>query len=203
MSTVLAVDGAPYRLLSGWVSMVRAGLMWLVWCVPLITAPAAVVGLLRSVRRIGSGEPGPTLTESPRLVREQFWPALRLAGMLAAGSGVVASATFGPSPGGAWDVVLPIVVLPVGATWLLVAQWAFPVLEQRGDGARAALAYAYLRAIRRPDLALVSAVGGIAIVVVGLVLPAAVWIPYWLSVPALLAGLGTITSRQAAPAATT
>lgn len=203
MTSLMAVDGLPYRVLGGWVAMVRASLIWLLCCLPVVTAPAATVGLLRSVRQIGAGETGPSLSDSLRLVREHFWPALRLAAALGAGCALVASAVLGPSPGGAWDAVLPLVVLPIAAMWILVSQWAFPVIEQRSDGARSALAYAYLRTIRRPDLAFVSTVGGVAVVAVGLLLPPAVWIPYWLTMPALWAGIVTITSRQAGLACTT
>jgi hypothetical protein len=198
MTYLLDVEGLPYRVLAGWVGMVRAGLVWLLCCLPIVTAPAATVILLRTVGPIAAGESAPGLAESLRLLRQEFWPALRLAATVVLGCGLVASALLGPSPGGAWDVVLPAVVLPVAVTWALVSQWAFPVIAQRADGARAALRYAYLRAIRRPDLALISTVGSVAILAVGLVLPGAVWIPYWLTVPALWAGLVTVTSRQAA-----
>lgn len=201
MTHLLAVDGLPYRVLAGWVSLLRATAIWLVLCLPVVTAPAATVVLLRSVHRVLAGESAPGFADSVRLVRAGFWPALRLAAVLAAGWLVVVSALLGPSPGGLFDTILPMVAVPVAITWVLTSQWAFPVLEQRFDGVRAALRYSYLRAIRRPDLALASAVGSVAVLAVGLVLPTTVWVPYWLTVPALWAVLVSVTSRRAAASA--
>lgn len=197
MTQLLSIDGPLYRLLSGWVAFVRAGLLWLMFCLPIVTAPAAIVVLLRSLHLLTSGKGAPTTAEAWTLVRHCFWPALRLAAVLLVGYAIVVSAVFGPSPGGIWDSLLPMVTIPVAVTWVLVSQWSFAVIEERSDGAKAAFRYAYLRAIRRPDLAVASTLGSATLVVVGLVLPTTVWLPYWLTVPALWALLTTTTSRRA------
>jgi hypothetical protein len=197
MTPLLAVDGLPYRLLSGWVALMRASLVWVLFSLPLVTAPAAVVVLIHTVRRVFAGEPPPGVGESWRMVRANLWQALALAGLVAAGSFVVVSALLGPSPGGVFDVILPVVAIPVAATWFLACQWSFAVIEERRDGALAALRYAYLRAIRRLDLAVVSLLGTIALLLAGLALPAAVWIPYWIVAPSLWATLVSATSRRA------
>lgn len=197
MTQLLAVDGPLYRVLSGWVAFVRAGVLWLVFSLPIVTAPSSTVVLLHSLHNMTAGKAAPTVAESWRLVRHNFWPALRLGAVQVLGYGVAVSAILGPSPGGIWDTVLPMVTIPVAITWVLVSQWSFAVLEERSDGATAALQYAYLRAIRRPDLAAAGALGSFVLVAVGLVLPATVWLPYWLTVPALWALLTTLTSRRA------
>lgn len=199
MSGLLAVDGLPYRLLAGWVALLRASVVWLLLCLPVVTAPAATVVLVRTVTRIADGTTTPTLAESWREARACFASALRLAVFTVAGSVVTASALLGPSPGGSWGAVLPVVVVPVSVTWLIAVQWSFPLLAVRGNGARDALRCSYLRAIRRPDLAALCAVGTAALLVVGVLLPTTVWVPYWLSVPALWAWLATVTSGRATP----
>lgn len=199
MNQLLTVDALPYRVLNGWVALLRASLVWLLLSLPLVTAPAAVLVLIRTARRILAGEPPPTLRESWRLALASLGPAWTLAGLLAAGSLVVVSALLGPSPGGVFDVILPVVAIPVAATWLLAVQWSFVLLDERGDGPLAALRYAYLRAVRRPDLAVLSLLGSLALPVVGLALPTAIWLPYWIVVPALWAVLVSVTSRRAAP----
>jgi uncharacterized membrane protein YesL len=199
MSGLVAVDGLPYRLLAGWAGLLRASVVWALLCLPVVTAPAATVALVRTVTRTVSGASSPSLTESWREVRGCFAPALRLAVVTVTGSAVVASALLGPSPGGTWDAVLPVVVVPVAVTWVIAVQWSFPLLAVRGYGARDALRCSYLRAIRRPDLAALCAVGSAALFVVGVLIPAGVWIPYWLSVPALWAWLASATSARAAP----
>ena len=200
-SGLLAVDRLPYRLLAGWVAFVRAGAVWLLLCLPVVTAPAATVVLLRTVSLVVEGSTPPTLAESWRLVRSHLGSSLRLAGLLVVGTAICAAAVFGPSPGG-WDTVLAFVTVPVALTWALVCPWAFPALEQRSDrSALAALRAAYLRALRRPDLAIGSGLGTLGLVAIGALLPTAVWIPYWLTVPGLWAALVTYTSRRAATAA--
>jgi uncharacterized membrane protein YesL len=198
MTYLLSTDALPYRVLSGWVALVRASLMWLVFCLPVVTAPAATVVLLRTVNRIRSGQTAPDFAESWRLVRAHFWTTLRLAGLVWFGYAVIVSALVGPSPGGVWDAVLPFVIIPVAATWVLACQWAFAVIEERSDGAWAALRTSYLRAISRPDLAAASALGVFALPAVGLLLPTTVWLPYWLTVPSLWAVLVTVTHERAA-----
>jgi uncharacterized membrane protein YesL len=198
-SGLLAVDRLPYRLLAGWVALLRASVVWLLWCLPVVTAPAATVVLMRTVMRIADGYAVPTIAESWRDVRACFAPALRLGIVTVTGSGVTVSALLGPSPGGSWDVVLPLVVVPVAVTWGLVVQWSFPLLAVRREGARDALRCSYLRAVRRPGLAALCAVGTVALLGVGALLPSTVWLPYWLSVPALWAWLASVTSRRAAP----
>lgn len=199
MSQLLAVDRLPYRALSGWVAFVRAGLVWLLFCLPIVTGPAATVVLLRTVRLIISGHSAPGFADSWRLLRELFGPSLRLGALLGVGWLVSLSAVLGPAPGGAWRPVLPFVVIPVAVTWVLATQWCFALLEDGVREARAALRISYLRAIRRPDLAALSAAGTAGLVVVGWLLPTTVWVPYWLSVPAIAAALITVTCRWAAP----
>jgi hypothetical protein len=201
MSGLLAVDRLPYRLLAGWVAFVRAGAVWLLLCLPVVTAPAATVVLLRTVRLVMTGDATPSLAESWRLVRSHLSSALRLAVLLLGGTAVCVGAVLGPLPAGGWDIVLPYVVIPVAVTWTLVCPWTFPLLEQRSDrAALAALRSAYVRAMRRPDLAVGCGLGTLALLAVGLLLPSAVWIPYWLTVPALWAALADVTSRHAAGA---
>jgi uncharacterized membrane protein YesL len=199
MSGLLAVDRLPYRVLAGWVALVRAGVVWLLLCLPVVTAPAATVVLVRTVATLADGRTPPTIAGSWLQVRACCTSALRLAAVTVAGWGIAGSALLGPSPGGVWDSVLPMVAVPVAVTWALAVQWSFPLLAERGEGARDALRCSYLRAIRRPDLAALCAVGTAALVVVGVLLPATVWLPYWLSVPALWAWLASTTSRRAAP----
>jgi hypothetical protein len=199
MSTLLAVDRIPYRLLAGWVAFVRAGAVWLLLCLPVVTAPAATVVLLRTVTQILAGAATPSLSESWRLLRSHLLVSLRLSALLLIGTAVCAGALLGPRPAGIWGMVLPFVVVPVAVTWALVSPWAVPVLEQRSDmRALDALRAAYVRAMRRPDLAAGCGLGTAALLAVGVLLPAAVWIPYWLTVPALWAALVTWTSRRAA-----
>lgn len=200
MNQLLGVDGLPYRLLSGWVALVRAGLVWLLLSLPVVTAPAAVTVLIRSVDAVVSGRAAPSLAESVRLVRERLVPGLSLALVLLVGSTVTVAALLGPSPGGIWDLVLPALIVPVGVTWLLVCQWCFVLLEDAAGNVREALRRSYLRAVRRPDLAALCAVGTAALPVVGLHVPAGCRLPYWLTVPALWALLATVTCRRAAPA---
>jgi hypothetical protein len=202
MSALLAVDRLPYRLLAGWVAFVRAGAVWLLLCLPVVTVPAATVVLLRTITHVLAGEATPSLMDSWRLLRSHLLASLRLSAVLLAGTAVCAGALLGPLPAGSWHTVLPFVVIPVAVTWALVCPWAFPVLEQRSDGcALAALRAAYVRAMRRPDLAVGSGLGTLALLAVGVLLPSTVWIPYWLTVPAVWAALVTWTSRRAGPAA--
>lgn len=198
MSRLLSVDGLPYRLLSGWVGLVRAGLVWLLLSLPIVTAPAATTVLIRSVDAVVSGRTAPSLGESVRQVRERLVPALLLALVLVLGSAITVSAVLGPSPGGTWDVLLPVLILPVGVTWVLVCQWCFVLLEEVAGRVREALRRSYLRAVRRPDLAVLCAVGTAALPVIGLNLPAGFRLPYWLTVPALWSLLASVTCRRAA-----
>jgi uncharacterized membrane protein YesL len=194
MTGLLATDGLVYRVLNGWFTLVRASLVWLLLCLPVVTAPAATVVLLHTAGRLLNGRAAPGLAESWRLVRERLWPSLRLAGLVLAGDAVVLSAVLGPSP----SALLPFVVVPVAITWVLACQWPFALAEERSYGAWAALRLSYLRAVRRPDLAAVTALGTVALVAVGLLLPTTVWLPYWLVVPAVWALLVSTTSHRAA-----
>jgi uncharacterized membrane protein YesL len=198
MTQLLSTDALPYRVLSGWVALVRASLVWLVLCLPIVTAPAATVVLLRTISRIRSGQTAPDLAEIRQLVRTHFWAGLRLAGLVGLGYAVIVSALLGPSPGGVWDAVLPFAVIPVAVTWVLACQWAFAVIADRPTGARAALRTSYLQALSRPELAVASALGAFALPVIGLLLPTTAWLPYWLTVPALWAVLVTVTHERAA-----
>lgn len=198
MTGLLATDGVVYRVLTGWVALARASLVWLLLCLPVLTAPAATVVLLHTAGRIRSGRAAPGLAESWQLVRVRLWPALRLAGIVLLGDAVVLSAIVGPSPGGSFGTVLPFVVIPVAATWVLACQWPFAVVEERSYGAWSALRYSYLRAIRRPDLAAATAAGTLALAAAGLLLPGTVRLPYLLIVPSLWAVLTSTTSQRAA-----
>ncbi|TDD68949.1 hypothetical protein E1262_14510 [Jiangella aurantiaca] len=197
MTHLLAVDGPVYRVLAGWTAFLRAGAVWLLLCLPVITAPAATVVLLRTMHAIASGEPAPSLRESSRAAGRAFWPSLRLAGILAAGTVVTVTAILGPSPGGPLGELLPLAVIPVAAMWALVSTWSLAVLEERRDGARNALRYAYLRVVRRPELAIAAVLVCAAVAFVGVVLPPAIWIPYWFTAPALCAVAVTVTCRRA------
>lgn len=197
MTHLLAVDGPLYRVLAGWTAFLRAGVVWLLLCLPVVTAPAATVVLLCTMHAIAAGAPTPTLRESWRATRRAFVPALRLAALLAGGTFVTVTALLGPSPGGAWGAVLPLVIVPAAAMWAMVSTWALAVLEERHDGAWNALRYAYLRVVRRPELAGAAVLASAAVVAAGLALPAAVWFPYWLTAPALCALAVTVTCRRA------
>lgn len=197
MTHLLAVDGPVYRVLAGWTGFVRAGAVWLLLCLPVVTAPAATVVLLLTMHAIASGAAVPGLRESWRSVLRTFWPSLRLGGILAAGAVVAVTAVVGPSPGGRLGGLLPLVIVPVAAMWAMVSIWSLAVLAERGDGARNALRYAYLRVVRRPELALAAALACAAVLVAGLALPPAIWIPYWITAPALCALAVTVTCRRA------
>jgi hypothetical protein len=197
VTTLLSVDGPAYRLLAGWFALVRASLVWLVSCLPVVTAPAATVVLVRSVARLLAGEQPPGLVEGWRQVRRDLAPAARLAGLLTAGWVLSLGALLGPSPGGMWDTVLPALVVPAVATWVLTCQWCFPILAHHGEGAVATLRRSYLAAIRRPGLAALNAAGTAALVGLGLLLPSVVWLPFWLTAPALLAAVTVVTSERA------
>src|SRR5690606_26072122 len=160
---------------------------WLVSCLPIITIPAATVVLLRATRLVLTGDGALGIADSWRLLREIFGPALRLGIIVGIGWLVTGSALLGPSPGGSWDTLLPLVVIPIAVTWTLASQWCFALLEAGVRPALPALRMSYLRAIRRPDLAALSAAGTAATILVGWLLPTAVWLPYWLSVPGLVA----------------
>ncbi|TDE14330.1 hypothetical protein [Jiangella asiatica] len=197
MTHLLAVDGPLYRVLATWTAFVRASAVWLLLCLPVVTAPAATVVLLRTMRSIVSGAPAMSVRECWHATVRALFPALRLAAVLTAGSFVVVTAVIGPSPGGEWDGVLPLVIIPVAAMWALASTWSFAVLEEREDGAWNALRYAYLRVVRRPDLAVGAVLGTTTVLVIGVAVPSGVWIPYWLTAPALCALIVTITSRRA------
>ncbi|HEY8454510.1 MAG TPA: hypothetical protein VIL34_02865 [Actinopolymorphaceae bacterium] len=206
---LLAVDGFAYRVLAGWVSLVRASVIWVLFSLPVVTAPAATLLLHQTVAATVRGDKPPTLADGWRMVRRELAPAGRLAALLVLGWTVTVSALLGPSPGGVWDRALPLLVIPVAVTWLLASQWCFAVLSELVDRhvdasdrrilARTVLRTSYLRTIRRPDLAALAALGTATLVVVGLVLPTAVWLPYWLTVPALCAWVSLATCRRAAP----
>jgi hypothetical protein len=159
MTRVLALDGPVYRALAAWWGWVRVGLVWWLGCLPLVTAPVMTLWLLHATRRRVEGRAEPGLAETLRFVRARLRPASAL-GLIHAGVlALLAVAALGPSPGGGFDVALPAAVLGVGITWALVAPWSLVLLEQRDDGARAALHAAYVRAMSRPLLACYAAAG--------------------------------------------
>lgn len=201
MTSVLAPDGVVHRVLAAWWGWVRIGLVWWVGCLPVVTAPAMTVWLLHAARLQLDGRAEPGLVDTLRFVRRRFLPALGLAGLHLAVLALVAVAALGPSPGGAFDVVLPAVVLGVGGTWALVAPWSLVLLEQRGDGALAALRAAYVRAMRRPLLALGAAAGVAACAAVVLLGPRQTELLVLLTAPAAVAMLLVRTCDHAGPSA--
>lgn len=142
-----------------------------------------------------------TLRENWQLVREVFWPAFRLGAIALAGTAVVATSLLGPSPGDMWNGILPSIAIPVALMWALTVMWTFAVLAERGDGAWNATRFAYLRVVRRPDLAALCGLGSAAVVAVGVALPSAVWLPFWLTAPALCALIAISTARRAGTSA--
>jgi hypothetical protein len=197
MTRVLAPDGPVYRGLAAWWGWVRIGLVWWLGCLPLVTAPVATLWLLHATRRRqdGRAEPGPA--ELLRFVRTRSRPAVALGGIHAGVLALVGVAALGPSPGGAFDLVLPAAVLGVGATWALVAPWSFVLLEQRDDGPRAALRAAYVRAMSRPLLALGAAAGSGAAVVAVVLGPPQVGLLIVLTAPGAVAALLVRTCDRA------
>jgi hypothetical protein len=197
MTRVLAVDGVVYRVLAAWWGWVRIGLVWWVGCLPLVTAPVLTLWLVHVTRRRSEGCVEPTAAELVRFVRLRFRSALALAGIHAAVVLLVAVAALGPSPGGAFDLLLPAVVLGVGVTWSLVAPWSLVLLERRDDGAVAALRAAYVRAMTRPVLALCAAAGTAACVTVLLLGPPQLLLLLLLTAPGAVAVLLVRTCDRA------
>lgn len=202
MTRVLALDGAVYRVLATWWGWVRIGLVWWVGCLPVVTAPAMTLWLVHAARCQLDGCAEPGLAQTLRLVRRGFLPALALAGLHLAVLALIAVAALGPSPGGAFDIVLPAVVVGVAATWALVAPWSLVLLERRGDGALAALRAAYVRAMRRPLLALAAAAGIAACAGAVLLGPRQVGLLVLLTAPGAVAVLLVRTCDRAGPSPT-
>lgn len=197
MSSVLSVDAVPYRALAWWWGMVRLSLVWWLACLPVVTAPVATVWLVHATRRQLAGRALPGWTESRGLVARHFWPATRLFATHLAIVTLVCVASLGPSPGGALDLVLPLVVLAVALTWSLVGPWSVVLLEQRGDGARAALRASYVRALRRPMTASLGVLGTATCVVAVLLAPSEVVLLVALTAPVAAAAITIRTCDRA------
>lgn len=161
MTALLSVEGPVYRVLSGWWWLIRIGLIWFLGCLPVVTVPLSTIWLLDTVQRQLSGRPPADGREILALLKALSWPALRLAGLHVLALAVLLGAALGPSPGGLFTLVLPAVVVCVGATWLLLAPWSFAALLRHRLGATAAISRAYLTSIRFPLLAM-ACVGGLA-----------------------------------------
>ena len=197
MTRLFVPDGPVHRALAAWWGWVRVGLVWWLGCLPLVTAPVMTLWLLHATRcRLdGGAEPGPA--ETLRFVRARLRPAAALAAIHGGILALLAVAALGPSPGGAFDLVLPAVVLGVGATWALVAPWSLVLLEQRDDGAAAALRAAYVRALSRPLLALCAVAGTAACVAAVLLGPPQIGLLLLLSAPGAVAVLLVRTCDRA------
>jgi hypothetical protein len=197
MTRVLGPDGPVHRVLAAWWGWVRLGLVWWVGCLPVVTAPVATLWLLHATRRRlqGRAEPGPA--ETLRFARARLGPATALAGIHAGVLLLIAAAALGPSPGGVFDVLLPAAVLGVATTWSLVAPWSLVLLEQRADGARAALRAAYVRAMSRPLLALAAAAGTAAVAAAVLLGPQQIGLLLLLTAPGAVAVLLVRTCDRA------
>lgn len=188
MSGFLSVDALPYRVLAGWWALVRSGLVWGLCCLPLVTAPAATVLLCDDVDRIRRGEAPRRLRDRRRALRATAWPALQLGLVLGLLPAALALAVWG-APGPARAAAAAVAVC-VGVTWAICAPWSVALLATRRSGWRDALRCAYLRALRRPDLAALATFAVAVAVLCPLLIPASVRAVVLLSAP----GLGALAT---------
>jgi hypothetical protein len=188
MSGLVSVEALPYRALAAWWALVRSGLLWALCCLPLITAPAATVLLCEDVDRLRRGEPPRRLGDRRRALRAAALPALQLGlalALLPAGLALLVWAAPGPARAAA-----AVVAVCVGVTWALCAPWSVALLASRRAGWRDALRCAYLRALRRPDLAALATFAVAVAVLSPLLFPAGVRAVVLLSAP----GLGALAA---------
>lgn len=148
---LFAPDG---RLLGAWTQWwfwVRTSVCFLLLCIPVITAPAAIVWLIGEQLRHRRGEAASGLAETVRLMRRSLLPALLLATCHLGAATLVMIGLLGPAPGPYGWVVLAVSTA-FAVTWLLLTPWSWVILERNGS-AREALRQAYATSLGRIELA--------------------------------------------------
>ena len=195
MTGLVAVDSLPYRALAAWWTLVRSGLLWALCCLPLVTAPAATVLLCEDVDRLRRGEPPRRLGDRRRALRSTTWPALQLGLVLLLAPAVLALLVW--SAPEHLRAAAAVVAVCLGVTWAICAPWSVALLATRRAGWRDAVRCAYLRAVRRPDLAALATFAIAAAVLSPLFSPAGVRAVVLLSAPGLGA-LATVSLCQLA-----
>lgn len=175
-------DGPIHRVISGWIGLVYAGILWLLGCLLVVSAPAATLALAAAVRRIVEDDTNPSLRRFLRDMADDLPMATGVGVVMATGWLFIVLTAVSPLPPGIWGIAFPFVAVPVTLMWAMTTVWVFTILDERRAGVVDAFRSAYVRAARRPvhAFAALSSVG--LIVAMAMLAPPTLGLLLWLTV---------------------
>lgn len=196
---LFAADGRLFAAWTQWWFWVRTSVCFVLLCLPVITAPAAIVWLITEQRNHRRGEAASTWLVTMRRIRSSLLPAVALAAFHLLAAALVAIGLLGPMPTPFSWVVLAVSTT-CAVTWLLLTPWSWAVLEGSGS-AREALRASYTSSLQRIELAVTSLVLIGAAVVLVWILPTLVLAFVLPALPGALAdAIARLCDRATAPA---
>lgn len=172
--TLRGYDGPLYRLLRVVTDLVYLNLLWLLACLPVVTAPAATAALFGVTREWTKGRQPPIGPSFVHFMRESARRSVAVGGVLAAAGGLIAADLLiarGIEPGG---IVLRGALLIIGVLVASTAMYAFPVMANYEVPWRTVLRNALLFALACPLITLAGLALIAAATVILLVAPVAV-----------------------------
>ena len=129
MESVFSSNNKLFNAVEKCMDLIKLNLLWMLFCIPVVTAGASTCALHEMASKMAAGEDGYVLKPFVRAFRRYFVRATKVwIPFLLAGAGIAADVLFWMGVSGGMAMVMRGVVTVMGALYLLLSVYLFPLV---------------------------------------------------------------------------